>query len=695
LPILTVPANLTLECPANTSTSATGVATAHDNSGNLAVSYNDVVASTCGGATKVITRTWTTVNTCGYNVSAPQTITVQDTTPPTVTAPANVTLPFTADISPSSTGIASAQDGCSSATLQHSDGLTVHADGSQVISRTWTATDGCGNTASAVQTITLNAPSPLILPTQSDVTLTNLTTLVVTNTASNPSGSTNTITYQLIDPPAGVTIDNNGIITWTPTLSQSPSTNVITTVATTTVVSGAGSSTISTTNSFVVTVSTPYDGLDMTVDTDGDGLTNLVEYAVGSNPNDSGDGNSAIIIWITQDSGNHYLAMKFKRRVNAAALQLQYLPEVTADKINWASDSSNVLPLSVVPFDSEFDWVTVRDQTPIIPSMARFIRLHIISTTNESFSPIWIGSDTLIRGTATGTDSRTTFFSQRMVLPVLYAGTVSSVQDTALNDTNGTWTLSQFGNGGVPAYAEFNNGTMADIASSTGSKSLSMAGTLSGLASPGDSYRIRGHFTIASLFGTNNETGLQSGGNTAQADNIMVVIPGTQRTLTIFYYDDGVSHGWLTADYTPADNLLVYPEQGLLVRRVAAGDRDLYLCGPIKVGVTVAPVQPGYNLVGTLKSLSPVSLGALNLYTGDPATGLASGGNTVDSDTLLVVQPDGTTATYFYYKDTQGNEGWLDANYNLSADVLINPGSSFFIHRLPASAGFNWTIPAE
>jgi hypothetical protein len=282
-----------------------------------------------------------------------------------------------------------------------------------------------------------------------------------------------------------------------------------------------------------------------------------------------------------------------------------------------------------------------------------------------------------------------------MVLPILYAGTVSSVQNTALNDTNATWTTSEFGNGGIPAYAEFNDGTMADIASVPTSKSLSMAGSLNGVASPGDAYRIRGQFTISSLFGTNNETGLQSGGKTAQADTIQVLIPGTQQTLTIFYYDDGVNHGWLTADYNLADSQVIYPEQGLLVTRVAAGDRHLYLCGPIKVGVTAAPVQPGYNLVGTLKSLSPVPLSALNLYTGDPTTGLTSGGNTVDSDILLVVQPDGTAATYFYYKDNSGNEGWLDANYNLSANVPINAGTAFFIHRHPTSPGFNWIIPAE
>jgi len=109
----------------------------------------------------------------------------------------------------------------------------------------------------------------------------------------------------------------------------------------------------------------------------------------------------------------------------------------------------------------------------------------------------------------------------------------------------------------------------------------------------------------------------------------------------------------------------------------------------------VAPVEPGYNLVGTLKNLSNLTLGTLNIYTGDPTTGMASGGNTAGSDTLIVVQPDGTTATYFYYKDNSGNQGWLDANYNPSANVLINAGSAFFVHRLTSNGSFNWTIPME
>jgi hypothetical protein len=120
----------------------------------------------------------------------------------------------------------------------------------------------------------------------------------------------------------------------------------------------------------------------------------------------------------------------------------------------------------------------------------------------------------------------------------------------------------------------------------------------------------------------------------------------------------------------------------------------LYLAGPVKTGTAVVTVDSGYNLVGTLKSSTALSLSALNLYTGDPATGLANGLNPTTSDNLLVVQPNGATKTYFYYKDAQ-SEGWLDGSFTPANTAQIAPGSAFFIHRKAANAPFNWTIPAE
>lgn len=309
-------------------------------------------------------------------------------------------------------------------------------------------------------------------------------------------------------------------------------------------------------------------------------------------------------------------------------------------------------------------------------------------------SEVWVGSSSPIQGNG-GAGSKVSFFAQRMVLPVETAGIISALQGAVLNDTNCTWSEGQFGTRGVPAYVEFDNGWMADIADcSVANKSLTLAAGLGAAISPGNAYRIHKHFTVASMFGANNETGLMSGLNPSTADNILLLVPQTQQLITIFYYDDGTTRGWMDATFARADNYVIYPEQGLMVRRRLAAPVNLYLAGPVKTGPTIVTVDVGNNLVGTLKSAAALTVPSLNLYTGDPTTGLASGLNPSASDNLLVVAPDGATATYFYYKDPT-YEGWLDAAFNPAGAVPINPGSAFFIRRRLPNAAFNWTIPAE
>jgi len=314
--------------------------------------------------------------------------------------------------------------------------------------------------------------------------------------------------------------------------------------------------------------------------------------------------------------------------------------------------------------------------------------------TIETTSPIYVGAATTINGNG-GSGARYTFFSQRMVRPIAYAGIISSVQDSTLTDTNAVWTNSQFGTLGTQAYVIFTNGMMADISdTSAASQSLSLAGSLSGIASVGDSYQVRPHTTIASLFGTNNESGLQPGLTPALADNIILQIPQTLQTMTIFYLNYGSASGWYRTDGSSAANQVIYPEQGVMVRRIAAGDVTLFTSGPVKTGVTVAPIEPGYSLVGTLKSITDLTLGTLGLYTGNPATGLASGLTPALADNVLLFAPDGSPTTYFFL-NSGSFQGWYDTVGNPAANVLVKAGTAFFIKRLPANGPFNWTIPAE
>lgn len=100
------------------------------------------------------TRTWVAIDACGYTAQCTQTVFVEDDVPPTVQAPPNVTVDCTSGVSPFQTGFASASDICSAVSVTYTDGPEEGDGCSTQFVRTWIATDGCGNTATAAQLIT-------------------------------------------------------------------------------------------------------------------------------------------------------------------------------------------------------------------------------------------------------------------------------------------------------------------------------------------------------------------------------------------------------------------------------------------------------------------------------------------------------------------------------------------------------------
>ena len=99
----------------------------------------------------------------------------------------------------------------------------------------------------------------IVLPAQTNRVINELTTLTVTNTATDVSVPTNTLSYTLAVVSLGTgsgdsgnttvtnaSISTNGIISWTPTEVQGPSTNTFTTIV--------SDGSLSATNSFTVTV---------------------------------------------------------------------------------------------------------------------------------------------------------------------------------------------------------------------------------------------------------------------------------------------------------------------------------------------------------------------------------------------------------------------------------------------------------
>ncbi|WP_320814687.1 gliding motility-associated C-terminal domain-containing protein [Flavobacterium sp.] len=193
--IAALPATSTINCP---DTPVFAVATATDNCGSaFTLTSADVTTNgSCAGSYS-ITRTWTATDACGNSSQASQTINVQD-----ISAPVIATLPRPTTINCPATPVfatANATDNCgSNFTLTYVD-VTTDGDcaGSYSITRTWTATDACGNSSQATQTINvqdISAPVIAALPSPTTINC-PATPVFATASATDNCGSNFTLTY--------------------------------------------------------------------------------------------------------------------------------------------------------------------------------------------------------------------------------------------------------------------------------------------------------------------------------------------------------------------------------------------------------------------------------------------------------------------------------------------------------------------
>ena len=230
-PTISAPANITTAAgPSCNATVSVGSPVANDNCPGVTTSATRSDAQPLANAFPVGTTTvaWTALDAHGNTATATQTVTVDDTTPPTITAPANITV--TAGPSCTATvslGTPVASDNCAgvSTSATRSDGQPLAAPFSiGTTTVTYTAMDAHGSTASATQTVIVNAPpvtigstsaSPNVLwpPNHKMVDITvNYTTLggcgsvncsitsITSNEPLNGNGDGNTpVDWQIVD----------------------------------------------------------------------------------------------------------------------------------------------------------------------------------------------------------------------------------------------------------------------------------------------------------------------------------------------------------------------------------------------------------------------------------------------------------------------------------------------------------------
>jgi hypothetical protein len=111
-------------------------------------------------------------------------------------------------------------------------------------------------------------------------------------------------------------------------------------------------------------------------DFDGDGLVNLIEYALGTDPKSLSSSPAAQRVEIT---GQQYLQIQWTRPNNRT--DITTLGEITNDltPLSWTFAPAEVLTI-ITPAGEGLEAVTIRDASPLSPGSKRFLRARIERT---------------------------------------------------------------------------------------------------------------------------------------------------------------------------------------------------------------------------------------------------------------------------------------------------------------------------
>jgi uncharacterized protein (TIGR02597 family) len=294
--------------------------------------------------------------------------------------------------------------------------------------------------------------------------------------------------------------------------------------------------------------------------------------------------------------------------------------------------------------------------------------------------------------TVNGSASGLSFIAPTLVNKIEFAGATSTTTGTTISFSGTPLTAGAYGpgfyvevsTGGVP-------GAWSSIASNTANSITTTTDISNGLAA-GATVRIRKHVTVGDFFGATNSAGFKSGAEILTADEIRIVNAVDKKITKVFYYDDGTAAAWVDEDFNEAANLVIPPQQGILVVRKLATPLSFVRVGSVKTGPTALPVQPGLNIMAVSRAVgSSFTLGTSGLKTA--TGGVQSGAEVAPADLVRIAQPNGSLKNYFHYDDGTA-QAWVDEDFNEATTVQLKEGTSFILVRKP-STGFVWGVPAE
>ena len=313
-----------------------------------------------------------------------------------------------------------------------------------------------------------------------------------------------------------------------------------------------------------------------------------------------------------------------------------------------------------------------------------------------------------INGSPDGSATAFTALSMSLENPVSASGTLSEAPDSAVaTNSSASYTPNEFAgtdaSGNATHYLQFvSNGLIVDIIANDAT-TITTGTDLSGLADSGDSYVVKEHVTIADIFGASNEAGLTAGSSFATSDLVYIMSSdGSGAFATYFVQDDPTpfglfgGDGWRqvgAANNVDQSNVVIGPDDGLIVARSAAGDIDIVVSGSVNVIDHQRDLPNGFSMVSYPYPVD-VTLDESNIYTSD--NGYVSGSSFATSDLVYMLGSDGQYTTYYRQDDPTpfglfGGDGWRQvgaANSEDKGSTVIPAGSAIIIKH--TNSGIAW-----
>ncbi|EIP96918.1 hypothetical protein OpiT1DRAFT_01345 [Opitutaceae bacterium TAV1] len=404
-----------------------------------------------------------------------------------------------------------------------------------------------------------------------------------------------------------------------------------------------------------------------TADPEGDGLPNLLEYALGLDPLHS-DSAGSVTIGKTADTGNERLTLSFTRIADPA---LTYTVEATDDLV-----SGEWTPVfTSTGGENTAGSYTAEDIDLISDHARRFLRL-VVSTEGSTVTGNPFGYITYF--SVTGTQ----LIGVPMVEVSTFAGKIASVSGLTVTvagespnisnllSPNSSYyiEISKDQNGGIYEGTRFDVNTSETIAANNGTiiLKLSTENTLEGnppVALAEANFILRKHILLGDLntkmpgfFVANDQIALRRDGGTINT----FVFNGTS-------WRQGIA---------PADSIVLYPGNGLLLARTAAATTEGEFIGAVRCNSFAQPIHlgtqilsEGYPVNSAAEPSDPVSPN--RLFTNN------SLGTFVDGDTLFAHNPDTDAVVTYTYRVT--NNRWAAGIANANALNIFRANKAIYL----------------